>query len=66
MSILEGRDLIAEICAAQGIDAADVRRVVIDLKYGDVAMLYIQMIASRKALEVMVPLAGDLDVRVLE
>lgn len=45
-------DLAIEVCKAIGINPDDVSRVIIDLKTGFVAVVYVEMFGSERLLDV--------------
>jgi len=63
MAIL-GSGLIERIAEAQGIDAARIRRIVVDARFDDVAIVYVELIGTEKLLGVDWGAAG-VEVRVL-
>lgn len=47
-----GWKLAKAICDANGIDATMTRRVVLDIRSDDVAVLYVEMLASTKTVSI--------------
>ena len=56
MAVLQyetGGDLLAkQICPALGLDYSQVRRIILDLKPGDIVVAYVEMIADKRILDV--------------
>jgi len=64
-SLIKGVSLIEAIAKAQGMDASHIRRIVVDVKFNDVARVYVELAGSRELLEVNWA-DTDIEVKVLD
>jgi hypothetical protein len=58
--------LTKELCEALGLDARRVARVVIDLQWGQVAMVYVEQAASPRAIDVLPITVKGAQIRIVD